>query len=531
MFMLSLPHTVSEPPARFDLVIRGGSVIDGTGSPARPADVGIRGGSIAAVGPGLGRGRREIDASGLTVAPGFIDVHTHAENVLVLPSAANFVRDGVTTVIAGNCGESPDDIGAFLAEAERRRISLNIGMLVGHSSVREKAMGGSFDRPPTFEEMQTMRGMVEAAMRQGALGLSTGLIYLPGVFAKTDEIIDLARVAARFGGIYTSHMRSEGNNIRAALEETLAVGRGASIPVQVSHVKLSGDNNWGRHAEVLGVLDAARAEGLRVTQDQYAYTASSTGLGQLIPAWALEGGSVAFRKRLADPAERARMAAEMAETPARRRRPDFNWVTLADCRCNRKLNGLGLPEATRRVKGQADVASQIDLILEIEARGGAGAVFHGMCEEDLQAVMRDPHTMVGSDSGVRRAGKSVPHPRGYGNNARVLARYVREKGVLTLEEAIRKMTSLPAETFGIADRGRLAAGLAADVVVFDPESVADTATFVAPHSFPAGIPWVVVNGEVVVRNGKQTGARPGRAIRGRQCDAAETRPGGGAYEP
>jgi N-acyl-D-amino-acid deacylase len=531
MFMLSLPHTTVRPPARFDLVIRGGSVIDGTGSPARPADVGIRAGSIVAVEPCLGKGRREIDASGLTVAPGFIDVHTHAENVLVLPRAENFVRDGVTTVIAGNCGESPDDIGASLEEAERRRISLNIGMLVGHSSVREKAMGGSFDRPPTFEEMEAMRGMVETAMRQGALGLSTGLIYLPGVFAKTDEIIDLARVAARFGGIYTSHMRSEGTNIRAALEETLAIGRGAGIPVQVSHIKLSGDNNWGRHAEVLGLLNAARAEGLRVTQDQYAYTASSTGLGQLIPAWALEGGAGAFRKRLADPAERARMEAEMCETPARRKRPDFNWVTLADCRCNRKLNGLDLPEATRIVKGNTDLANQVDLILEIEAKGGAGAVFHGMSEEDLQAFMQDAHTMVGSDSGVRRVGKSVPHPRGYGNNARVLARYVRDKGLLTLEEAVRKMTSLPADTFGIAERGRLAAGRAADVVVFDPSSVADTATFAQPHAFPAGIPWVVVNGEVVVRNGKHTGAKPGRAIRGRQAGPVETRTAGGAYQP
>lgn len=513
-----LPLLLATPVAGvapFDVVIRGGRVVDGTGSPAYHADIGVRKQRIAAIGRHLAPGRIELDASGMVVAPGFIDVHTHGEGVEKLPLAENFIRQGVTTIIVGNCGDSAADVPAFLRRVERIRTAPNVASLVGHGTIREKAMGGSFNRPPNAEEMACMKQLLERAMRAGALGLSTGLIYQPSAFATTDEIIELAKVAAAYDGIYTSHMRSEGSAILDALAEVFRIAREAHIRCEVSHIKLSGQNNWGRAREVLDAIEAARREGLDITQDQYVYTASSTTLSQLIPMWAREGGREAFERRLKDPQTHERILNEMREALSRRGQTDYAWVTIAACEADASLAGMTLPEAAAKRKGNGSSEAQMELILELHAAGGAAAIFHGISEEDLQTFLQHPNTMIGSDSGVREFGKDVPHPRGYGNHVRVLGRYVRDLGLLRLEEAVRRMTSLPATVFRLRDRGILREGAWADIVVFDPQRIADRATFREPHQYPDGVPHVLVNGALVVRDGSPTGARPGKVLRPR----------------
>jgi N-acyl-D-amino-acid deacylase len=497
----------------FDLIIRSGRVIDGTGNPAFLADVAIKNGRVAAIGRIPGDAAVRIDAGGCIVAPGFIDVHTHAENLTASPRAENFLRMGVTTIVTGNCGSSALDVGQFLRQVEEARPSLNVATLIGHNSVRSEAMGGSFDRAPDADELDRMKGLVDGAMRNGAVGLSTGLIYLPGTFSKTDEIVSLARVAAARGGIYASHMRNEGTQILSSLDEVFRISREAGIRAEVSHIKLGGRTAWGRADEVLGAIDRARSQGLDITQDQYVYTASSTGLGQLIPAAAREGGRARFVARIADPGEKAMITAQMKENLKRSGRDNYEYAVIASYPADPSLNGKNVVEAARLKRGADTLDDQIELILEIEKSGGGSGIFHGMSEEDVQRFLRHPNTMIASDSGVREPGNTVPHPRGCGNNARVLGRYVRELQVLRMEDAVRRMTSLPASTFRLVDRGLLLPGYRADIVVFDPVHVQDRATFAAPHRYPTGIPHVLVNGVPVVRDGEHTGARPGMALR------------------
>jgi N-acyl-D-amino-acid deacylase len=511
-FLLALiVLTGSLVAADFDLVIRGGRVLDGTGAPALLADVGIKDGRITALGKVVGDTVRELDARGLVVAPGFIDVHTHADEVAELPRAENFVRMGVTTVIAGNCGSSSPDIAGFFREIEATNVSVNVAVLIGQGSVRAKVMGGSFRRPATDAELDRMRALVEQGMRDGAVGLSTGLIYLPGTFTKTEELIELTKVVGRFDGIYASHMRDEGPEILDSLAEAFRIGREAGVRVEISHLKLSGDASWGRTNEVLAAIEAARRDGLAVTQDQYVYTASSTGLSQLVPEEFREGGK--FRDNLNDPSQKAAMIAEMKRRLARSKRADYRYAVIADYPHDRSLNGLNIAEAAKRKRGSDALDEQIELVLEIQANGGGPGVFHGMNEDDLRAFALNPNTMFASDSAVREFGKGVPHPRGYGNSARVLARYVRELGLLRLEDAVRRMTSLPATTFRLKDRGVIREGAWADVVVFDPATVQDRATFTEPHRYATGFRAVLVNGVPVVERDEHTGVRPGRALR------------------
>jgi N-acyl-D-amino-acid deacylase len=504
---------VSALGQEFDLVLRGGRVIDGTGNPAFFADVAIKEGRIAAVGRIEGRGAREVRADGMVVAPGFIDVHTHAENIQRMPLGENFLRMGVTTLVLGNCGGSELDIREYLRKLEGGGISPNVCTLIGHNTVRREAMGGSFDREPTPSEMAKMKELVDRAMGDGAVGLSTGLIYLPGTFSKTDEIVELARVAAAYDGIYASHMRSEGNAIFRALEELFTVAREAKIRAQISHIKLSGNAMWGRAAEVLDAIERARAEGLDITQDQYAYTASSTGISALIPSWAREGTAEDYRRRITDSQERARIVQAMKDGLKASGRAGYGYAVVASYSRDRSFNGKRVPEIARERTGRDDLDAQIDLVLEIHANGGASGVFHGMSEEDLRRFMLHPNTMVASDSGVRDQGESVPHPRGYGNNARVLGRYVREEGVLRLEDAVRRMTSLPAQAFRLRDRGQVAEGFWADLVVFDPARVSDPSQYDDPHHFSVGFEWVLVNGVPVVEKDRHLGERPGKALR------------------
>lgn len=511
---LALPillTTFAAHAENYDLIIRHGRIIDGTGAPAVAGDVAIKDGRIAAVGKIDGTATNEIDAHGLVIAPGFIDVHTHAEDVDSMPKTENFLRMGVTTLVLGNCGTSVINVGSFFHDLEAEKFTPNVATLIGHGSVRRRAMGGNFDRPPSTAEMDKMKAMVDKAMKDGAVGMSTGLIYQPGTFAKTDEIIEVAKVASSYGGIYTSHMRDEGNHIVDSLNEVFRIAREANMRAEVSHIKLSGPANWGRAKKIMKLINHARDEGLQITEDQYSYTASSTGMDQLIPSSALEGGK--FKERIADPALKARYIAEMKSSLRARKSPDYSYAYIASYRRDKSLNGLNIAEASKKLRGSDSLDDQIETVFQIETNGGASGVFHGMSEKDLKYFLKQTNTMIAADSGVRKLGEGVPHPRGYGNNARVLARYVREQHVITLPDAIRKMTSLPAHTFQFTNRGELKPGNWADIVVFDPDKIQDNATYNDPHHYATGFQEVLVNGVVVVENDRQNDARPGMILR------------------
>jgi N-acyl-D-amino-acid deacylase len=497
----------------FDIVLRNGRVVDGTGNPAVHADVAIKERKVAAIGRVGGKGKQEYDATGLVIAPGFIDVHTHAEDIDDQPLGENFLRMGVTTLMLGNCGGSALNIGEYFQKLEELTVSPNIATLVGHGTVRRRAMHGSFDRPPTDGDMAQMKAFVRQGMDEGAFGISTGLIYLPSVFAKTEEIIELAKVVSEYDGIYATHQRSESNEIFTSLDEIFRIAREGHVRAQISHLKLSGPANWGKANEVIAAIERARAAGLDITQDQYAYTASSTGLSQLIPEKVREGGREKFIERLNVPETKAGVVEEMKKSLQKRQSPDYSYAVIAGFKLDPTYNGLNVVEATAKLWGADSIDDQIETILEIEKHGGASAVFHGMSEADLEVFMKHPNTMFASDSGVRRYQQDVPHPRGYGNAARILAQYVREKKVLRLEDAIRRMTSLPARTFRLKDRGELRGGAWADIVVFAPELVSDPSTYKDPHHYATGMKYVFVNGTLVVENDLHNGARPGMILR------------------
>lgn len=504
---------VTASAADFDLLITNAQIADGSGGPLVKGSIAVKGGKIVAVGQIEGTADSTLDAGGQVAAPGFIDVHTHSEDICQIPAAENFLRMGVTTIITGNCGHSRTDVAQFFQEIEEAKVAVNVATLIGHNSVRKLGMGGIFIRAPDEVQLETMKGIVDQAMKDGAVGLSTGLIYVPGSFAKTDEIIALAKVAAAHDGIYVSHMRHETLKIFDALDEFMRVVREAGIRGEVSHIKLSGPTAWGKANEVLAVLDKARAEGLKITHDQYAYTASSTGLRQLIPDSALEGTHDDYLARIADPKQKAEILAKMAESRQRQGRKDYSYAVIARFKADPTLNGKSIAEAAKVVRGSDSLDDQIELVLDIEARGGASAIFHGMEEKDVQTFMKHPLTMIASDGGPRRLGEDVPHPRSYGDNARVLGRYVRELKLLTLEEAVRRMTSLPAQTFHLKDRGMIKAGAFADIVIFDPAQVNDPSTFNDPHHYAEGFSHVIVNGGVVIRDGQLTEVRSGGPLR------------------
>jgi N-acyl-D-amino-acid deacylase len=497
---------------RYDLVITGGTVIDGSGAPGTRADVAVAKGQIVAIGRiAAAEGTETIDARGLVVAPGFIDVHTHADEVWERPRAENFVRMGVTSIVAGNCGGSADDVAAALARFNATPASVNFSTLIGHNTVRRAVMGTD-NRDPTIAEMNRMKTLVWKAMADGAVGFSTGLQYVPGTYSKTPEIIELARVAANAGGLYASHMRNEGTALEASIEETLRVGSITGARVQVSHLKVDSPNRWGASAKALQMIDAARARGIDVAADQYAYTAASSTLGIRFPSWALEGGQTKIQERLNDPPTWARIKEEMRGLLAERGLKDLSFARIASYRADPSLNGLSIQQVAEKTKGSASPDVQLEVAREMMLAGGASMVYHFMSDDDVERIMKHPHVGFASDSGVLAFGSGVPHPRGYGNNARVLGDYVRKRRVIALEEAVRKMTSLPAQHFRFARRGLVKEGYVADLVVFNPLTVGDSATFELPHGYAVGIPHVVVNGVMVVKNGEHTGATPGQVL-------------------
>ncbi|MBK9152802.1 MAG: D-aminoacylase [Chloracidobacterium sp.] len=501
-------------PEGFDLVITNGRIVDGTGNPWFKGSVAVKDGRIVRVGRFDASGAMQvIDAKGQIVAPGFIDVHGHTEDIFDNPTAENFVRMGVTSIVTGNCGGSVTDVGEFLGRFRDRPLAVNLATLIGHNSVRSAAMGTE-NRAPTPDEQKKMNELVEKAMREGAVGFSTGLIYVPGTYSETEEVVELAKAASKYGGTYASHIRNEGNEVVEAIKEAINIGEQAGMPVEISHFKISSKALWGQTPTTIGLVEDARKRGIPVTVDQYAYTASSTSLDARLPTWLLAGGREEGKKRLADPPTREKVVKEMKEWLKNAKFKDYEFAYVASYRENPEFNGKNIKHITKLARGKDKLDEQIEQILEMYGKGGAQMVYQQMNEPDVQNIMRQPFTMIASDSGVRRFGSGVPHPRGYGNNARVLGRYVRELKIVSLEDAIRKMTSLPAQTFGLQDRGLIREGFAADLVIFDENTVGDKATLEQPHQYAVGFSAAIVNGKVVFDGTKMTGEMSGTPLFG-----------------
>ncbi len=499
---------------RFDIIIKNGKIIDGAGNPWFYADIGIVKDKIVKIGDlSKDKAGKIFDATGLIVAPGFIDVHTHIEGDEVkVPTADNFIYDGVTSVITGNCGSSSTNLRGYFDSLRMIKLSVNVGSLVGHNDVRAKILGDANTQPDSAE-LRKMEEIVDKAMRDGAMGFSTGLEYTPGIYSKPGEIVALAKVAAKYDGVYTSHMRNESDHVFDAIAETIDVGRQAKIPVEISHFKV-GQPNLGASNRMIAMVDSARKEGLDVTVDVYPYTASSTTLKILMPDWLKAGGNDEMLKRLNDPHLHQKAVDDMIVDMNRRKRQHFDYAVVASCDGNPSLNGKSIMQINIDAGRASTVPNEIETILDIIKQGGASMVFHSMKEDDVDNILKYPLTMVISDSGIREFGQGVPHPRGYGSNARVLALYVREKNLITLPDAVRKMTSLPAQKFHITNRGLLQPGMYADIVIFDAEKVKDESTFEHPHAYSTGFKYVFVNGALTVDNFKHIGTRKGTILYG-----------------
>ena len=498
-----------------DILIKNGRIVDGTGNSWFYADIAIKDGKIFRMGKNLSlTSDKIIDAKGLVVAPGFIDVHGHIEGgIISTPEAANYIYDGVTTVITGNCGGSAADIKRFYYRVDSVRPSINVSTLVGHNTVREQVMKEE-DRKPTAAEQAQMEALVIQAMKDGAVGLSTGLIYIPGTYAETEEVVGLAKAAAQYNGIYASHIRDEENEVVPAIEEALHIGRSANIPVQISHFKIGGKVNWGNSITTIGMIDKARSEGWDVTIDQYPYTASSTNLGVRLPDWAFAGGSDSLKARLNNSDIRKKIKKDMLHQLNQYGFKNYSYAVVANYRADSTYNGKNITEINK-LKGRKGKAKfEAETIMDMIEKGGAQMIYHTMNEKDVKYIMQYPFSMFGADAGVPQPGKGMPHPRGYGTNARVLGKYVRDEKVIKLEEAIRRMSSLAAQKYGLTDRGLLKEGMAADIVIFDEKTVRDNATFDKPHAYSTGFKYVLVNGILTVENEKHTGARGGSVLRG-----------------
>jgi N-acyl-D-amino-acid deacylase len=527
----------------WDLLIQQARVIDGSGAPAFVADVAIRGDTIAAVEPiASPQARVIIDGAGLTVGPGFIDLHTHSDyTLLVNPLAESKVHQGVTTEVIGNCGTSPAPLGdeaypiirtrmeqqyelevtwrtlaGYLERLTESGIAVNVVPLVGHGTVRSAVMGYA-QRAPTASELARMQGLITDAMAEGAFGLSTGLIYAPGCYADTAEIVELVKVVAQAGGMYFSHIRGESETVLEAAQEAITVGERAGVAVQISHLKTAGRANWEKTAALLDLLDQANAHGLDVTGDMYPYTAGATSLGALLPPWVHEGGLAKLLPRLRDQQARARMRQDIEQgldgwwNPVRA--AGWPGVQISRAPQHRSYQGMRLSDVAA-LRQQDPLEAALDLLLAEE--GNAGVVLFMMGEAQVEAILRHSRVMIGSDAGVTAPygvlGRGHPHPRAYGTFPRILGPYVRERGVISLEAAISRMTGLTAWRLGLTDRGLVRPGYKADLVVFDAQRIADRATYDTPHAYPSGIRWVLVNGQVLLHDGERLPVLPGRVL-------------------
>jgi N-acyl-D-aspartate/D-glutamate deacylase len=507
LFCVSLWGAQAPP---YDIVITGGTVFDGTGSAGFKADIGIQGGAIAAVGQiGAASGKRVISAQGLYVVPGFIDIHTHGDSGIIRDeskSAQNYVMQGVTTLVTGNCGGGTYNVADYFAEMQQRGAGVNIIHLVGHGTVRGAVMKDA-DRAPTAAELEQMRGLVKKAMQEGAWGISSGLFYAPGSFAKVDEIVELAKVVRPYGGLYASHIRDESNyttGLKASIAEAIEVGERAGVPVEISHIKALGKPVWGQAAEICKVIEAARARGVKVRADQYPYNASGTSMSAAtLPRWVEGDGQT--RARLTDPGLLPGIRKEVGDNIDRRGGADT--LVVSSFRAKPEWEGKSLEEISR-IMGK----NPVDAAIEIVLMGGAGVTSFNMSDSDIEYFMKQPWVMTGSDGDVVQFGRGLPHPRSYGTFARKIRQYVIEKKVLGMARAIRAATGLPAEALGVKDRGLIKKGLAADIVVFDPARIEDKATYTQPHQYAEGIRYLFVNGRLEVEEGKYTGVLAGKPL-------------------
>ena len=510
--IIVLYFNIALKPDNYDIIIANGRIVDGTGNPWYIADIGIKDGKILKIGRLTGeKSRQLIDASGKVVSPGFIDIHTHADDIIKFPLAHNYIMQGVTTVISGNCGGSVMEIESFFNNLMKQGIALNFGTLVGHGSIRRAVMGTA-NRDPSEQEMDQMKLLAARAMKEGAVGISTGLNYTPGLFSKTEEVVELAKVVARYGGIYASHIRNEGNNVVNSVNEAIETGIKAEIPIEISHFKVSGAGNWNKSKITLNLVNEAREKGFDISVDQYPYCASSTSLGAIFPAWIRTGEP--WVPKLKDPELKNRLRDDLAKTLVRNYTAEgLNRVQIAKYTSDPSLEGKGLKDILEMRGIEVNPSNAAELVIQLEMNRNE-VIYHSMSEEDVQRIMKDPLTMHGSDGHITEMNVGVPHPRNYGTFPRILRVYVRENGLLSLEEAVKKMTSMPAGRIGIRDAGIISTGKRADIVIFDPGTIADKATYLAPHQYPVGIDYVFVNGDIVVDHGSITGRKPGKIIYG-----------------
>ncbi|MDQ6664401.1 MAG: D-aminoacylase [Acidobacteriota bacterium] len=506
--------SLAVPLNAYDLLIVNARVVDGTGGSWFRASIGIDGDTITAIGllPGAAA-KRTIDAQGFVVAPGFIDIHTHARTgIFQVPTADNYIRQGVTTLIEGNDGSSPIPLKPFLDKLRATPLSVNFGSFAGHGSIRAAVMGLE-NRHATPAEIERMKDLARQAMRDGAFGLSTGLFYVPGNYAATEEVIEIAKVVGEMGGMHISHMRDEGIHVVDSVRETIRIGEEGHLPTQVTHHKTIGKANWGKPAETIRVIEEARARGVDVSMDAYPYTASSTGTAALFPQWSQASGHKELVKRLHDPGTRAKIKAAISDNISNGRGGgSAKNIVMASCGFDATLAGKSLAQITGTGGKEPTPDNAAETAMDIQEKGGCSAVYHAIDEADVERILRYPFTMIGSDGEIPIFGKGVPHPRSYGTFARVLGRYVRERKVLTLEDAVHRMSALPADRLGLEDRGLLRPGMKADVVIFDPATVEDRATFLEPHQYAVGFREVLVNGIPVLDEGKITSSRPGRVL-------------------
>jgi N-acyl-D-aspartate/D-glutamate deacylase len=513
LLVAALPATAAAVEPVYDLLLAGGTVVDGTGAARFAADVAVAGDRIARVSHSpidRALARAVVDVTGKVVAPGFIDSHAHLVKLDTYPLAENLLRQGVTSILASlHAQDEPWPLGEYLA---RVRPAPNVGFFAGHSFIRKRVVGLE-DRAPTATELEAMEELVAISMREGALGLATGLEYVPANYARTGEIVELAKVAARYGGSYSTHMRDEGPGLLDSIDETIRIGREAGLPVQINHLKAAGAAQFGWSVPALARIDAARAAGVDIAFDVYPYTAFSTDSDVCFPPWSLAGGPEAFRRRVADPATRARIEREMlAILPIQTGRGAAS-LQFRDHPLDPRLAGKTLADDLAAL-GQADTAENaVHRLVDLQAAGSFEGIFHAMDEDDLRRFLVHPLAMVISDADLVGYGVGYPHPRSYGTFPRVLGHYVRELMLLSLEEAIRKMTSAPAARIGQSDRGVVREGAFADLVVFDPDAIRDLATYDDPHRPSVGVEQLLVNGVAVIRDGGLTGERPGRVLR------------------
>lgn len=498
----------------YDLLITNANIYDGLGAPPIKGTIAIDQGKIKKVELKIRRpGKRTIDAQGLAVSPGFIDLHAHIEPISLYPDAKSHVMQGVTTALGGPDGGSPLRIGAYLDSLDKTGIGMNVGYLIGHNTVRNHVMG-LVNRVPAAKELEEMKNWISSAMQDGAFGISTGLKYLPGAFAKTEEVISLSKVAASYGGIYTSHLREEGIGLLDGVGEAIEIARQADMRVILTHHKAIGQPMWGASVKTLAMVDKARAEGLDIRMDQYPYTASHTGISIVIPQWALEGGYTSFSERCMDVHLRDSIKQGIIYNLINDRGGnDLSRIQFSKIDWKPDFLGKTLEDLVVESGKEPSIENGADMIIEIQLHRGANCIYHVIDSSDVINIMQHPMTMIASDGRLTQWNEGHPHPRAYGTFPRVLGYYSRQLGVITLEEAIRKMTSLPAETMGIPDRGIIKPGNWADLVIFDPVKVVDLSTFTNPHQYPDGINYVIINGKVSVENGEFTGERNGVTLR------------------